>query len=194
MYSQNHEDDILMDVFKDRPNGRLLEIGAWQPIELSNSRRLIEEGWSAVLVELSPIPVYRLLLEYGNNSKVNILQAAIGLVQETVPFHISDDAISTSEEEQYEVWKNHSTFHGELFVPMITLESIADTFGHGFDFISFDTEGTSVYLFEQMIELGWEPKCVCVEHNGKIDEIMLHAGDKYCKIHENGENIILKLK
>ena len=40
MYSQNNEDDILTQFFANTPNGSFLEIGAFHPKNLSNTRAL----------------------------------------------------------------------------------------------------------------------------------------------------------
>lgn len=60
-----------------KPMGRLLEIGAFDAFAMSNSRALIELGWSAVLFEPSPGPLRALVKEYGNNPKVEVVAAAV---------------------------------------------------------------------------------------------------------------------
>ena len=54
MYSQNHEDDIVLNFFQNtESNKTVLEIGANDGKTFSNSLLLIENGWKAHLVEPS---------------------------------------------------------------------------------------------------------------------------------------------
>ncbi len=90
-YSQYGEDVEVTKIFGEHV-GLLLEIGAWGSKDLSNSRAFIEVGWEAVLVEFSPMPVHSLVLEYGYNPKVKIIQAAVtaaGSSAQVVPTHSS---------------------------------------------------------------------------------------------------------
>jgi len=50
-YSQYTEEDFLLDFFKNKSNGFLVDIGAADGITNSNSRRLILDGWSGILIE-----------------------------------------------------------------------------------------------------------------------------------------------
>lgn len=50
MYSQLNEEEIIVNWFGGKV-GRYLDIGAWDGIQMSNTRRLAELGWSGVLVE-----------------------------------------------------------------------------------------------------------------------------------------------
>jgi len=51
MYSQNDEEEFLVKLFADRPPGRFLDVGAYDGIDMSNTRRLLELGWHGVMVE-----------------------------------------------------------------------------------------------------------------------------------------------
>lgn len=48
MYSQLDEERVIVDWFRDKPVGKYLDIGAWDGIEMSNTRRLAELGWAGV--------------------------------------------------------------------------------------------------------------------------------------------------
>lgn len=53
VYSQNGEDGIIRVIFDTIGHGskQCCEFGAWDGIHLSNCRQLIENGWSAVMIE-----------------------------------------------------------------------------------------------------------------------------------------------
>lgn len=169
-YSQHGEQAAILAHFAGRTDGRFLEIGAWDPICFSNTRALYEAGWKGVQIEPSPGPVLNLLAEYGNEARVNVMAAAVSLEPAYLRMRVSDDGVSSDDTSHTNKWQAAgSKFHGELLVPTVTLDQIALWFG-GFDFISIDTEGTSVDLFLRMLALEWRPGCICVEHDGRTVE------------------------
>ena len=194
MYSQYNEEEhvisAVMNSGKVEP-GRFLDIGAWDPKTFSNTRALYDRGWQGVCIEPSPGPVLNLLREYGDDPCITIIQAAVMPAAGLLSMHISDDAISTSSETEYEKWKNHAKFLGKLVVPAITLEDIAAQFG-GFDVINFDAEGISAELFLHAMDLGWQPKCVIVEHDERTTQIMTRASQcHYHIVYANSTNLVL---
>ena len=66
MYSQRDEEKYILEAFDGKTDGRFLDIGAWHPTVFSNTRALIEMGWSGVMIEPSPGPF------------LNIVRACIG--------------------------------------------------------------------------------------------------------------------
>ena len=133
-YSQNGEQPIILDLWaahqklerKDQPvphPGRFLEIGAWDPIHFSNTRALIELGWSGVIIEPSPGPIINLLrcctlcgytpreleaygdrkqapcskcagVRYGYNDHLKIIAAAVSIGGGLIELEVTDDALS----------------------------------------------------------------------------------------------------
>ncbi len=212
-FSQNQEDLQVAQCFHEDFKGLLVEIGAWFPIEFSNSRLLIERGWDAVLCEFSPLAVDRQVRqygclahecqvpEYGNHDRVRIIQAAITPNERHVErFHITEDALSTNDPEQVERWKNmrpdyHGGFYGTLWVPTLSWDQLKDQFfpKRVPDFISVDTEGSSTELAIAILQSNWRPKVLCAEHNGRDVEIWQEAKKHgYVQIDKTSENIILR--
>lgn len=60
MYSQQDEEKYILEALEGI-TGTFLDIGAWHPTDKSNTRRLIELGWSGVLIEPSPGPFINLM-------------------------------------------------------------------------------------------------------------------------------------
>lgn len=191
MYSQYQEEQFILQAFENRAPRLLYDIGAWDPIVFSNSRALIERGWSAILIEPSPTPMLNLLKEYGEMPRVKLIQAAVSVERGTVELHVSDDAVTTSDAAEYEKWRNAAKFHGSMIVPAITLEDIGTRFG-GADFINLDAEGLSVALFLEVMRLGWQPRCICVEHEQRTTEVLSAATTAgYSAVYANGTNLVL---
>jgi FkbM family methyltransferase len=151
-YSQNKEEEWLLKIFEDKKPGRFLDIGAYDPFELSNTRALYEKGWSGVVIEPSPKACLRLLNEYGirpNKDKrpeVLVVQAAVGPEAGVHKLNIMDGPVSSTDFQTRLQWCSEYPFLGELWVPTLTMEAVITQFGH-FDFVNLDAEGLSVELF-----------------------------------------------
>ena len=157
--------------------GRLLEIGAWDPFDKSNSRALIELGWSAVMFEPSPGPLRNLVREYGNNPKVDVFGLPVTLNGGFIELTVTDDALSAepSNEAHLKKWGKVGGFYGTMSTWAVSLDDIMEM--GLFDFISIDTEGTSVDLFRGLIERQARPRCVCVEHDAQYDPLKALCGE-----------------
>jgi hypothetical protein len=210
-YSQGGEQAHILKalgVYEGQPaysgkRPRLLEIGAYHPTELSNSRALIELGWEAVLFEPSPGPLKGLIQEYGDNPRVEV----VGLPvvpggEQFVKLRVTDDALSTDagNTAHLKTWEGYG-FYGTMTSWAPWLSTVLRRFGkYGgglFDFVSIDTEGSSVDLFKALVdarhELLFLPRCVCVEHNNRWDEIKAASdAGNYELVFRTGENVVLK--
>lgn len=193
-YSQYGEQTAIHTALAGHPIGRFLDIGAWAPETFSNVRALYEIGWSGVCVEPSPGPMLGLLEAYGEEPRVTLIQAAMALESNRlIKLHVTDDAVTTESQAEYEKWKDAAKFRGSMIVPTVTLEQIANQFG-GFQFISFDAEGLSAELFLKMLKIPWRPQCVCVEHDSRTTEILAAATAAGYKISlVNSTNVVMHL-
>lgn len=204
---------------------KFLDIGCWDPITFSNSRALVELGWSGVMIEPAPGPFLELLrcctkcgvgvderaheiygqrkqrecdkcgaLRYGFDPRFTLIHAAVATTPGMVQLWVTDDALSTNDAASLAKWDELGGFYGKILSPAITLDQIAVQFG-GFDFVNFDVEGQSAELFLQMLKLGWQPKCVCVESDGRDNEIISKATPlHYQVVYGNGTNLVLVRK
>ena len=190
-YSQNQEQAAILHAFEGRPAGKFLDIGAFHAKQLSNTRALFELGWSGVMVEPSPIPFAGLVEEYGQCERIKLINAAVGFEPGTVAMYVSADAVSTFDKSIYDKWRDKTKFDGKKMVEVITLEQIYDEHGN-FDFINIDTEGMSAELLLHRVLYGPLPRCLCVEHDERIGEIIVAATSKgYSCTYASGENLVL---
>jgi len=188
MYSQYEEERFVLAAFPDKKDGRFLEIGAWHPTDKSNVRALFDLGWSGVCIEPSPGPLLNLLNEYGDEPRIALVAAAVGVEPGMVHMHVTDDAVSSSDRQQYDTWKEITKFRGMLHVPVITWHDITNRWG-GFDMISLDAEGQSAELFLAMLTQGLQPKCVVVEHDNRLEQLCSAATPLHYNLtYANGTN------
>lgn len=68
-YSQYDEEHILDFFFKKKKDGFVVDIGAADGVSNSNSRKLILDGWSGLLVEPNPNNYNKLVNLYNENDK-----------------------------------------------------------------------------------------------------------------------------
>jgi FkbM family methyltransferase len=194
-YSQQGEDLIIFELLKrkDFSDSQLLEIGAWHPTQLSNSRLLIEQGWRAVLIEPTPYAMMAQLEQYGGNSRVQLVQAAVSCEASHLErMHVTRDAVSTSVDAVHEAWLKQGGYLGSLWVPTISIPELLNQFG-GFAYVSIDAEGLSVPLAREYVASGARPYVMCCEHDGRIPELMSYAQPFYTAAHINDTNVILVL-
>lgn len=201
--SQNSETKIVLDYFKGT-KGTVLEIGANNGTDLSNSYDLVKLGWKAVLVE--PSSVYHDLEELHKfNSKVETHNVAIGLENGTMTFYESaahvkggeDRAlVSTLVKQETERWKGVDFTEKE--VPVITFNELLRRSKHKkFDYISIDVEGMEYEILSQIDLKETGTKVLCIEWNG--DEAKAKQFKEYCRnfrlkeIHSNAENKIYSI-
>lgn len=175
-YSQFGEQPWIVGAVPD--HGTFLDIGAFHPKCFSNTRALYEIGWRGLMIEPSPGPFQTLLDEYGQDERITLINAAIGPERCLVRFHCTDDAVSTTDDVQYEVWRTYAKFRGTYYAPQFTLGDLFNQFGGAFDFVNIDVEGGSVALFQELLESGALPQCICVEHDNRIGEIKSLAASK----------------
>lgn len=192
VYSQSGEQEHILRALEGI-TGRYLDIGAWNAKTFSNTRALYELGWSGVMIEPSPEPFLSLLRDYGEDERITLVLAAIGPANGLVKFYATADATSTTDTEHYRKWSKICRFYGSFRVPSITLSDITHQFG-AFEFVNIDAEGLSAMVFHQLMNSGMLPKCICVEHDEKREDLKDAAGKKgYSCVFENGENLVFAL-
>lgn len=187
-YSQNNEQDIILEYFLNR-QGKFLDIGAYDGVTFSNTKALSELGWGGVLIEPSPTNFVGLMRNVSGENNI-LVNAAIALQGGIVEFYDSNgDAISTTEKSHMKKWSEYTSFK-KIYVNTVTIEDVINNFGNAFEFINIDVEGTSVNIFNSIANK-FQFSMVCVEHDNKISEceqIAQRIGMK--KVLLNAENII----
>jgi FkbM family methyltransferase len=199
MYSQNNEEQIIIDYFGDY-KGNLLDIGANDGITFSNSRKLLELGWSGELVEPANIPYLKLKELCKENKKVKLHKVAISDLRGELTFYSSgehvgngdSDLLSTLSIVDKQKWEN-STVYQESKVDSLKWLDFYNW--QVYDFINIDAEGYDLSILKQMDlkELGC--KCLCIEHNGHQYNDMIRELRRYNykTLLVNNENLIVAI-
>jgi hypothetical protein len=77
VFSQHGEDGVIEKIFElIEPGPRYVaEFGAYDPILHSNTRHLIQQGWSALLIEGDPARAAKIRATYADNPRVTTKEA-----------------------------------------------------------------------------------------------------------------------
>lgn len=190
-YSQNSEESIILDFFKNEI-GTFLDLGSFTGIELSNVRALAERGWSGVMVEPSPTIFQQLIKNYCGFTKIDCYNLAVGLETKIATLFDNHNAVATMYEEETRRWGNTQEFK-KINVPLFHIHEFLETLRYKtFDFISCDIEGGDLEILENLDLFALKTKMVCVEWNSKnfekYDKVIKKFAFKL--VHQNAENLI----
>jgi len=191
-YGQNKEDLILKDILDK--SGTFLEIGAYCPFTFSNTRFLVEKGWSGVYVDGSPSALSRFVNEYITNNNIKIIQALVGNEHKMVKFYDSNgDGISSTDLRHKQKWEVSGSKFKEIYSHMITPNILYELLPPTVDFINIDVEGQSANLATLIDYDKLQTKVVCIEHDNAVYMLNSHMSKFNFNLHYvNGENIIFK--
>lgn len=195
-YSQNSEQDIILNYFGDR-KGTFLDLGANDGVTLSNTRALTELGWMGVLVDASP-KAFKKLQENYQNTDFHLYNIALSHKNGVLKFKESGTLLGSGDVALV------SSFHDseiERFKSTVEYEEIEakcltwKAFMQGcsikyFDFISMDIEGSELDVLPHM-DLS-NTAMICIEWNSKED--LKREYEKYLYglklIYTSAENLI----
>ena len=196
VYSQGNEQEVIANYFGSKV-GKLLDIGAHDGEQYSNSLALIESGWQAVLVEPNPDSMAKLIARHGKNKSVTLVNAAVTPTQYLMmEFWASPSAASTSIEAFKCAWEDKEKIDfSPVWIAPITAQTLA-TLAGPVDFVTIDVEDNNLALAEAMKDYLGQASLVCIEHSScgltcapRLQEIFEHELP-FKLIAATGENFI----
>lgn len=184
--SSTDEDKLVIDYFKSKKNGYLLDISAADGVTGSNSFRLINEfDWSGLLVEPCPKHKKNLDILYGDIDDVDVYYGAISGDKETLTFYeLGSDAVGMS----YTAERSHGSPESCPFpitdtydVPSININNLLEKYSvpTDIDFFSLDVEGAEQEVIDYIDMSKYNIKMWCIELD--TSSIILYGEDAYDK-------------
>jgi len=153
MYETVHLEErlVIEKIFGDRI-GRLLEIGAYDGTTASLSSRLIDNGWSAVLVEPAARAFSRLLNKYAGMTRIELIHCAVSPTPGLVKFY---ETRGSAHDQLSSLNRNFATawdVSGDAYwVKSIGVKELFCAVGSpDFDLVIIDAEGLSVEIAKAM--------------------------------------------
>ncbi len=203
MYSQNHEDDFILEYFQGEKKS-VLEIGANDGKTLSNSLLLIENGWSAYLLEPSEKAFERIVKLHEHNKLVHLYRVAIAESSEEKIYYESGELlgngdsalVSSLDENELKRWGDTVSFEPSKIICKTWSDFIIanDLQKTHFNFISIDAEGYDWIILEQINLTLHKCEVLCIEWNGVselADKFTEYANSHgLFEVKRNAENII----
>lgn len=197
-YSQSSEQAFILSYFGPA-TGRFLDIGAYDGLRLSNTRALLEQGWSGVLVEPSAANLVNLAKNCEPFAdRVHIVQAAVTDKRGLAPFFID-----TAPDREWSTTINPDLMaSGSVIAPSRLKTSVAtivvaDLLPLGpFDFISIDAEWEDGKI---LAELVLDPRLqlarmICIEARSAHERMWMRTlleESGFALGHETRENLIM---
>lgn len=196
-YSQNDEERVITEFFGTE-RGRFLDVGAYDGIAMSNTRRLLETGWEAVYVEPMWTTFQKLCDNCTKLASPEFILAAVAPKREIRRLWVDKTDMREWSTTINSDLKNSGSVRQpstvSTFVPTVTME---DLFRFGpFLFVSIDAEWEDLEILNTTATKDWErTRLVCVEYrNNEEKPQMLACLDRlgFAVIHETKENLIAK--
>ncbi len=202
MYSQRDEETYILRFFRNAPQGRFLDIGAYDGHTFSNTKALADKGWGGVCVEAAPTVFTGLLETYKGRSDIQLVCAAVTTDGNSLtPFHLSYDAVSTTVEAHRDLWAAQDVAFFPILMATVSAENLVWAApARPYEFVNIDTEGTSVDIFTELLGLTagrparmMETQLWCVEHDmqwPRIGALCHQYGLE--QVHQTAENVLLR--
>lgn len=206
MYSQNNEEQIILEHFGlVGKNFVVLDIGANDGITFSNSKKLIELGWKAHLVEPSPKAFSKLSELHKFNDNVHLYNVGLLHTDSTAYLFESESLINENDValvssysvKETEKWKKSNVKYGKVPTKILSFQSFIEISQETkFDLITIDIEGYEMVVLEQIDLNKYFVKMLILEWNG--NESVKKSMVDYCSAYgiglfsENAENLIFK--
>lgn len=160
---------ILEIFFGDQSEGTVVEVGAYNGYDFSNSYGLITAGWRALLIE--PIPEFAAACrtQFAQNPNVRVIEAAVGCSEGPVTIFRAG-SLSTTKEDLLGLYrtldwaKTSVQSVSPVTVPTFRLDRILDREDiDNIDILIVDVEGSESDVIDSLDIASRPPKMLIVE-------------------------------
>lgn len=185
-YSQYGQPAFFRQFLPPEAPRLVVDVGAHDGVDGSNSRELILEGWSAILFEPLPLVFAQLQSHYSGSGRVRMHPWACSNVCGRSRFFIGKDGAggqtsSLSGEQQWQ--HNHSGQEIELEVRTLTSALESDACPSTFGLLLVDAEGMDLEVLRGLDFERFRPAAICTEeYQGNPEK----DGQKYAFLKSQG--------
>lgn len=164
-YSQSGEDLLVAGLLSGVEKGVYVDVGAYHPIQYSNTYSLYKKGWSGFVIE--PNEQFRSLYRFFR-TRDHFLNVGVGEKSGVADYYMfSDGAYNTFDAKEADLRKkqNYPKFLGTKNLPVLPLSNVfkENAIDH-VDFLSIDVEGLDVMVLESH-DWSFFPKVIVIEDN-----------------------------
>lgn len=157
-YAQFGEDAVLLELFKNKNDGRYVDVGAHHPYRYSNTYLLHKKGWHGVNIDPNPhaIQLFNKARPDDENTCAGAGRAGI-----LTYYRFSDPAVNTFRKDEAEKWKKKS-FLKFLGTTEIETKPLSTLVEGPFDLLTIDAEGMDLEVL-QSYDWKYYPKVIVIE-------------------------------
>ncbi|MDX2001153.1 MAG: FkbM family methyltransferase [Chitinophagales bacterium] len=172
-YSQHGEDVIIRKYFpKEKNEGFFVDVGAYQPVSLSNTYYFYLKGWRGINIEPNPaaIEAFKRLRPKDINVQMGVAEAKAVLDYHMIADKPFENTFSTG---QLINRHGHDQDTTVVKVPVDTLANILKRYvpaGKEIDFFSIDVEGLNYQVLKSNDWTLFRPSIVVVEKHFEEQE------------------------
>lgn len=182
---QYGEDRILNFVFKGKRNGLVVDVGAANGVDGSNSWMLIHRyEWRGILIEPEPAQYADLKMMYQENLRVECVNVAIDKEAGVKDFYCCGQLSTLREEYITHAKALHNAEYTQTKVETVTLTALLTNYflseknkRDAIDFMSIDAEGMNYDVWLTLDLNIFLPKLVCIEGSGYA----MHGYKELCR-------------
>ncbi len=163
-YSQNGEDLVIDRLLKKKKKGFYVDVGAYDPVRFSNTKRFYDKGWRGINIEPDTGNYRKFIKARKRDINLNI---GINSKNGKITFYeFFPDTLSTFSAESA---KNYIKLGYNLLskktIKVYLLSKILKEKcrGREIDFLSIDTEGFDLKVLQSNNWKNFSPKVICVE-------------------------------
>ncbi len=180
-YSQSGEDIIISDLFNRLriKSPRYLDIGANDPVSLSNTYRLYQRGASGVCVEPNPILCDKIRRKRSRDTCVN---AGVAFDDKReADFYVFPEnfnGLNTFSKEEAEFWQNEGneeigrhTIEKVVKMPLFDINELMQQYFQPHpNLVSIDVEGFDFQILQRINFNRFQPEVFCIETLGFAED------------------------
>jgi hypothetical protein len=182
-HSQLGEDMILKNLLQNKSNGFFVDIGAFHPVDISNTYYFYKKGWRGINVDATPgsMEIFRLVRPGDINLEIGIDENEC----ERNFFLFDNRALNTFTDEGVKFAKEHFNVEPYKVVKttFTTLEKLLDTYLPNsisqIDFLSVDVEGADDLVLYSNNWVKYKPKVLCIERHMNYNEFKETELDRF---------------
>ena len=155
-------------LFGERRDGTFVEVGAYDGETYSNTSCLADLGWRGLYIEPIPASCERCRQRHAANSRVAVLQCAIGAEDGTATVWQNGPCSTLSDDEHALNMREGVVLEAEiqrLEVPLRRLDGVLEeaAIAPGFELLVVDVDGSEEAVFAGLNLARWRPRFLLVE-------------------------------
>lgn len=171
-FSACGEDAILKYLFRNRKAGFYVDVGAYDPFEVSNTYNFYLQGWKGINIDANESAIKKFIKE--RNKDINVF-AAISEEEEVISyFEVTGSKSMNSFSKDFIGSQDVTSIKSEKFLKTRKLSAVLDEYlpsGQKIDFISIDVEGFELKVLRSNNWLKYRPDIILLESFDKMTNL-----------------------